>query len=316
MKIQSVWIGSISIPYIYLSLRKFLLQSVAYKAALLFSLFSHVVIYSVVFNRDPHIYLVFVLASYLLVHFDTKKFVFIKLFGLMLLAMGFRLEHGLFFSVFIIGYFYLKATKNKSLLLVLFAVLPVFFAIFSPSFLDKYGDNSEAYQNQIDRVERTSFSAGAALSKLPPGLKQIAMGINSQIASAVPFWRGWKPEPNDPNFRRFPVPGYFTSWRFMEGVAGVFWFFVWGIVVAGFVRGVHKFVPQEIKIPFYIGVLLILVASSSINIRRIYCVYPAIYIYATYIYVLLPPFFRNQAIRYSAITLVAFYCIYLSLKGF
>lgn len=317
LKLQSVWIGAFSMPFIYLCLLKFLERGKAFKYTLFFSLFSFVVIYSVVLNRDPHVYLIYTIGTYLLIHYDTGENILFKLIVLMILACGFRLEHGLFFVIFILAFFYLKSQKNKQLLMVLLVVVPVGMLLLAPTLMGAFEENEENYQNQIERVDRGGeASAGASFSGLPVGLKQLAMGINSQIAPAVPFWRGWYPDPNDRTYKRFPVPGYFTPWRFMESIAALVWIYMWGIMIYGYFAKKFKGIPIELKVSFGIAILLILAASSSINVRRIYCVYPAVFCMAMFIYNRLS---RQQQIRanlYSTMVLLLLYGMYGIFKGF
>src|SRR5690606_10818880 len=107
-KLQSIWLSAFSIPFIYLSLRKYFNKDQSFYYSCIFGFLSHVFIYSTVFNRDPHVYFLFTIGTYLIVHYETKKNVLIKLFVLFILITGFRLESGLFFCVYFIVYLYLK----------------------------------------------------------------------------------------------------------------------------------------------------------------------------------------------------------------
>ncbi len=314
-KLQSVWLGAFSVPYIYLSLRKFFDKNKALKYALFFALFTHVCIYSVVFNRDPHVYLLYTIAIYLIINYDTCKNVFWKLTLLFVLVCGFRLEHGLFFMMFIFIYLYLNSTRNKNLKILVVVLVPLAVILISPLLFDKYGENSGAYQGKIDGAERSETSAAAASSKLPPGVKQVVMTVNSQVAPAVPFWRDWYADVTDISFARNPSAGYFTPWRFMESLASIVWIYVWGIIVYSFFIKNYQKIPLELNLLLLIAVLLLIAASTSVNARRTYCVYPAIYIYAIYSYNLLSKRKVRFVFKLTSWLLIFIYIAYFYFKG-
>lgn len=314
LKLQSVWIGAFSIPFIYSILKKYLLRNKAFNYALVYLLFSHVVIYSVVFNRDPYIYLLFVIGFYLVCNYKMTKSIFLKLTILMILTCGFRLEHGLFFSVFFIAALYLKSLNQPRYKILLFVLFPISILSVFPLIFNSYDSNTDAYQQQIERVERDGFSTGAFLSKLPPGIKQLTMGINSQIAPAVPFWREWTPPASSETYARFPVAGYFTPWRFMESVAAIFWLYVWGVLITAFISKFKNKMTIELKILVIIAFILILAASSSINVRRIYCVYPIIFTVAASLYDKFNSKARYLVFRNTTLFILFLYVLYFYLK--
>lgn|GEM_PF-2089406 len=315
-KLQSVWIGAFSIPFIYLTFREYFNQKKSFNYSLFFGVFSFVCIYSIVFNRDPHVYLMYVLGTYLVVTHKRNKNLYIKLGVLLILTAGFRLEHGLFFLMFIVGYVYIQSKRDKNKIVLLIMMIPIALLAMGPFLFSKYQDNTEMYQEQIDRVDRSEASAGAFFSKLPPGAKQIFMGINSQVAPAVPFWRTFSAKYNGAGALKHPQAGYFNGWRIMEGVAAVVWLYVIGFIIAGVYHKKFKFVPIELRVILFIGVLLILAASSSINVRRIYCVYPALFITSMYFYNLLSKRQRKQVLNFTTVGLIVIYGLYVSIKGF
>ncbi len=314
-KMQSVWLGSFSMPFIYLSFRKYFPQNKSLKYTIFFSIFSFVCIYSIVFNRDPHIYFLFTLGTYLLINYDRKKNVLLKLIVLLILIAGFRLEHGLFFVIYILSYFYFKSKKNKNILLMLVVFMPVSLIAISPILINKFQRNTEVYTERVENVDREEASAGAVFSRLPPGVKQVFMATNSQIAPAVPFWRGLFPDRQSKAYQKYSVAGYFTPWRFMESVAAVVWIYIWGFILYGFRKKMFKKVPLEIKFLFGISILLLLAASSIINVRRIYCVYPAMFILAMYFYTFISRRKRKKIIQNTTFVLIALYGIYIVFKG-
>lgn len=315
LKLQNVWLGAFSIPFIYLSLRKFFDKAKSYKYTLFFAVFSCVCIYSVVLFRDTHVYFLYTIATYLLIYYDSKKRVLLKFTIIFVLLLGFRVEHGLFFLTYFLAYFYLKAKKNKLLILPLLVLIPLCIAIMAPTIWGNYMETAESYQERIENVNRKEESTGAIASKLPPGIKQILMAVNGQIAPAVPFWRHWFPEKSNRTYRKLGFPsGYFTPWRFMESVAAVIWLYIWGIIIMGFYKRVYAKVPIEAKVVFGIAILLLLAASSSINSRRYYCVYPSIFIFSMLIYNFLSRRNRLATIRVTSLVIIMLYIGYFILR--
>ncbi|RYJ45590.1 hypothetical protein [Flavobacterium beibuense] len=313
-KWQSVYAGALSIPFIYLILKCYVSRNKAYKYSLFFSVLSFVCVYSIVFNRDPHVYFLYVLGTYYVVYHDRSKYVFAKLVMIFIFLIGFRIEHALFFTLFIMSYFYLKAKKNKPTILISGVLMFFMLAFLSPILFSKYEENAGAYENQMERVDRKEVSVGASFSSLPVGLKQLAMAINGQIAPAVPFWRGWYIENANLENLKHTYPGYYTPWRFMENVAATVWLYVLAIVFAGFYFKLHKAIPSELLVLFGLAVLLLLLSSSSINTRRVYCVYPIIYIVSVLFYNVLPVDLRKKIVNRTTLSVIGLYLLYFYIK--
>lgn len=314
-KLQSVWLGAFSIPFVYLMLKKYFTEKKSLTCALAYALFTHVFIYSVVFNRDPHVYLLYTIATYIIINHDTVKNGTGKLLLLFVLICGFRLEHGFFFLLFLLAYLWLKAKYNVRLKALVLIMVPIAVTIMTPFLFGQYQDNAGSYEGLMDRVDRTEASASVVLSNLPPGIKEMAKAVNSQIAPAVPFWRNWFSSLNQAQYSRHSAEGYFTPWRIMESVANVVWIYIWGVILVGLVQKKYKNVPIELNILFVVSFMLLMAASSSINARRTYCVYPIIFTYSVYLYTMLNMKTRRQVFFLTTIGLVGIYIMYFSFKG-
>lgn len=311
-KYQSVFLSAITIPYIYLIFRKYFDQNKAFKYALLFGVFSYVTIYSIVFNRDPHIYFLYTIGFYLVSYSESKKHIWLKLILIVAILYGFRFENSLFFSLYVCVYFYLKSKKNKLLKLFIFGSLSIII-IFSAGFIiEKYQANSDAYQAQLDNVERKGHSFGANFAKLPPGVKQTLSAINGQLAPAVPFWRGWYLTNKT---LKYDHPGYFTPWRFMESIAALCWLFVWGWIFSSIRRRKFKFLPLDLKLFLGIAIIFLLAASSSNNARRFYCVYPIIYVAGVFLYDKLSKKQKKASFRLTFLFIISLYFLFFAVKG-
>src|SRR5690606_13285853 len=116
----------------------------------------------------------YTIGIYIIINSDTVKNGFGKLFLLFVLICGFRLEHGLFFLTIILLYSWIRAKGNANLRALVIVMVPIAIVVMSPFLLGKFQDNTEIYENQIERVERTEASTAATLNSLPPGIKQIS----------------------------------------------------------------------------------------------------------------------------------------------
>ncbi|RZF58889.1 glycosyltransferase family 39 protein [Sphingobacterium corticibacterium] len=314
-KLQSVWLGAFSIPFVYLSLKKYFPTKQSLVYALFYAFFTHVFIYSVVFNRDPHVYLLYTIGAYIITNHNTVKNGLGKLVLLFVLICGFRLEHGLFFSAFILLYLWVQARSKPRLKVLVIALIPIVGLIAFPFFFGKYQENTDTYEGHLERVERTEASAAVLLNSLPPGIKETLMAVNSQVAPAVPFWRSWYPSLNQSTYSRHPVEGYYTPWRFIESIASVVWVYVWSIVLCGLLLKKYKVIPLELNLLFMVSVILLMMASTSVNARRTYCVYPIIFIYCLYIRQLLSPKLRRRVMQSATLVLIGIYCAYYIFKN-
>ncbi|WP_348823531.1 hypothetical protein [Flavobacterium aestuarii] len=315
-KLQSVFLGAFSMPYIYLMLKKYINKEKAYTYTLFFAVFSFVCIYSVVFNRDPHVYFLYTLGSYLIVYHKEKKYVLLKLFFIMILLIGFRIEHALFFITFLVTHIFIVTKKNRTFIIIGGTAVVLVFSVLFPLLIAKYDENTEAYQNQTERVERKEVSFGAAFANLPPGIKQTLMMINGQIAPAVPFWRGWFIEGSNLVKVKHTQEGYYTPWRFMESIAAIVWIYIWGFLIYGFYRKLYKIVKVELLILFGIAILLLLLSSSSINTRRIYCVFPVMFVVAMIFYEKIDSAIRKKIVNWITLFFITIYSAYFAIKGF
>jgi hypothetical protein len=315
-KTFNVFIGAFSIPYVYMILRKFFDKKNSFHYAIIYSLFSYTCIYSVVLFRDCHIYLLYTISFYLLIYYNKEKKVFLKLLVILILLLGLRLEHGLFFIVFIIAYFYLKAKNNKSILILFFFLTPILLAVIAPIILNNYQTTTFIYSERSIEENKDTNSTGSKLLKLPPVIRHVLMAINSQVAPAMPFWRSWyKKEENTHKYN--DVKGYHTPWRFMEGVGAVFTLCTWSFIFIGYRLRLYSNVPKELKILFAIALLLLLTATTVINPRRIYCVYPILFIFSIYSYSQLPKFkIRKIKLKMFFVLAAVYLLLFFLGKGF
>lgn len=316
LKLQCVWLGAFSIPFLYLILNKYLKKDRAFKFARLYSLLSLTPFFSILLLRDIHVYFFYVIGIYILSNWQSEKNGILKLCLIELLLLGLRLEHGLFFLLFIFSFVYLKIRKNIVLVIGGGLLGVVVVLVLSSSIINTYMTTTETYEEL--RNSRTGESTSRMMDKLPVGIKQVALGVNSQVAPAVPFWRTWYIKLSTiNNYMRFNLIGYYTPWRFMEGVGGIFNLFIWGFIIAGFrrkdIRG-YLLKKKELLYLFVISLLLLLLATSDINVRRIFCVYPILYLIGMVFYDGLSSKVRRVVIRNSFLTVCILHLLWLVIK--
>ncbi|MCH5598728.1 hypothetical protein [Niabella ginsengisoli] len=155
----------------------------------------------------------------------------------------------------------------------------IFVIFFTSSLLNSLVETTETYEGL--RNKSSAESTARAFARLPVGIKQVALAVNSQIAPAVPIWRNWSGDISKiNNYGGFNLRGYYTPWRFMEGVGAIFNIFMWSFIIAGFRRKNIRsriFQHKEVIYLFFVALLLLLLATSDINVRRIFCVYPILF---------------------------------------
>lgn len=305
-KLFNVFIGAFSVPYIYMMFRKFFNKKLSYKFAIIYLFVSYNTIYSVVLFRDCYVYLLYVIGSYLLLYYERQNYILFKFLLIFVLLLGFRIEHALFFLMFILVCLYLKSKKNKSIIIVFFILLPVALITLAPVLIDNMTESTNAYTRQALEKNENNNSMGAKLNKLPPGARHILLAINSQIAPVFPPWRAWFSKVNSTHAYE-NVQGYRTPWRFMEGFGAVFMVVCWIFILYSLSLGKYKKLPRDLKFLFLISVIFLLVASTVVNPRRVYCIYPIIYLVAMYGYVRIP--YKKQRILNRRIVF-GFFCLF------
>lgn len=307
-KLPGVFLSALSIPFIYMIFVKYFNESKAYNYTFIFLIFSYALSYSAVYFRDSFIYFFYTVGIYLLIYYSKERFVFIKLILVLIILLGLRTEHGLFFSIFLLSFFYLKSKKNKIFVLVAIFILPILISLYLPVVLNSYKENVSVYADKVVEANSNTNSVGAQLLKLPSGIKQILMAVNGQLAPAIPFWRTWSAKNISHVYSN--VEGYYTPWRFMESVSAVFSLCVWIIIIIGYRFKKYKHTPRELILLFVIAVLLLLSASTVVNPRRVYGVYLIFYLLAVFAY---EQFKRKDRVKINHLVFFSLSSIYICL---
>lgn len=309
-KYQCVLLGALSMPLIYGVLLKYT-KDILYssKATWLFAIFSFVSTFSIVFSRDIHIYYLYTLAFYLVVcRLNTPK-TLLYLIILIPITFFIRFEHGIFIAMFSWVFMYLSPKKYLKYYMPFLVVIPIV-VIAGSRFLFFALDTYDSYsQSRMDAAGETD-SLAVVFSNFPFGIKQLLLGFISQTAP-LPFWRnfGW-----DKIDSSSVAAQTHHILRFMEGISGTLWIIVWGVIFYGVFKKFTRGIPRDMKVLFCVAVLLILATTADIHVRRVFAVYPIIFVVASLFYYLFTKKQKYEAISRSVVFVFLLYTVYFLIK--
>ncbi len=233
-----------------------------------FSCCSLFLFYSSVIIRDITIALFFIYAlDYLKQDFKYYRLFLLIVFSI--IVMGIRLYTGLFYLVFSFCYVALDLTKNagkKSTIVLLVLTGLLLLPIVVTSTL---GEQTQVELELYDEFGTSRNESGlyAKLSKLPPGAKQIALTLFSQIS------------PFPPQSLLFEASTFSQVYMGLDYIVfEIFWFFIFFVLAyLCIIRGKYKLFEKNELVLLLIALLFIVVNTSHIDIRRMLPVYPCIY---------------------------------------
>lgn len=299
--------------FIYKIARFYFSRKLAYKVAIVYTFFSFSLFFSGRLLRDPHIALVFIWAMYLICNPKRNIKAFIQLLLLVVVCYNLRVEHGYFMVSFIMLYCLLWGKKlfkdTRLVAMIMSFTFLLSFSIFSPRDLgvDKVVDTGA---DTYTRYEKSSLegasidSFGKDLMRLPVPVNYVATGAFGQL-QPFPLWVS------------LGVKGNRTNWIwFPQAVAGAFWFLCWCFIIKGRAQGTQliKIVPVEMLYLSLLSILLILLTSANIGVRRVYCVYPPIYFLAIFSYLKMTRVHRVALVQFGFVVLVILHLVYSLMK--
>lgn len=311
---QGCFLGALSIPYIFQMIKKYTDAAFAYRASLLFALLCFVFTFSCVYTRDIHIFFLYTLSGYFVINFEKMKYGMIKLVIFCIITFFIRFESGIYMTLFLMAYLYLKSKKNKALILIIAAIIPIV-TFMAVSVLNTATDTIDYYSSL--QQQNTQYAGGGdaslarSFSNLPVGLKQVALAVISQT-DPVPFYRYTKP----PAGTELMLAKGYTLYRLPQGFSGLFWVIVWSILIYALIWAHFRLkkLPKEALVMFIISILYILITTADINVRRTICVYPFIYLISMYVYFRLPRQKKISSIRFGLFLLALLYGFYFLAK--
>lgn len=294
-KIQGMFFAALSMPYIFLILRKYTNSEFSFSCVFFFSIFSFVSTFAVVFSRDITIYYIYTLAMYLLIFRKNEIRNLIILALLIPVTYYIRFEHGIFMTAYVGAYLYMIKERNKKVIIPTIFLIPVaiYLAVpFASLVLDTYSN----YSSKSQAAAGDTDSLVLAFGKLPFGIKQLFLAFLSQTAP-IPFWRNLTFSGSDVTSVSARSHSYL---RFMEAISGTTWIFIWGIIIINTTKSIFKNIATELKLLLAISVILIFATTADIQVRRVFCVYPCIFIFSMVVY-----FNRSTARRYISLFRIA-----------
>jgi hypothetical protein len=303
--LSSVLFGSLSSLVLYRLLIFHTTIIKSFKYSLLFALFSASLLYSFTLLRDIHITF-FYLCGFVIISnkYSLKGLVILIL--LTILTWNFRYEHGVFFIIFILYYFYIRLKRYK----LLFILLGLIASGLSSSFVYENISNIDRTLNMYTEfTEDSTMSKDDSLGKiiwtLPTPIKEVGIILNSQLQ---PF-PSWKNLEESTNFYSaiISLPPIFYSF---------FWFtIIFGLIKWFVFKKKYKLIDKDLKLLGLIALVFIVSNVANLDIRRIICVYPILYlIYVIINTKLLTRKQINTTLYQSSISYLALIIVYLIVK--
>lgn len=271
-KLLSPFLGGLFSVILYSTLKyQFKNTATAFKATMVYSLFSAIFMYSTPMLRDIDVALAYMIFFYLFLQKDSL----VNVLSMLLVAFityFLRNESGIvLFALTNLSLFLsVKKLKNIWLKMIIYLVLFVFFLVFvylSVSVIlsigDKYSQMLEG-RATMGAAQSTQGSFSKIFEKLPFGLRHSVKVIFGQIQ---------------------PFPLFIAIEQPLTMLSGVFWPFVFIMMLYGII---HKYVREKIDIKIkyllMVTISILFLMSTEPMTRRMLSVYPIIYITAIYVF--------------------------------
>lgn len=311
-KLQVVFLASMTVVFLYNMSRIHLGHIQSWAIAVSFGLLTHVFVFSGVLSRDLHITFLYTAGFYIVLSkWSVRNLIILIL--LCFLAWQFRMQHGIFFITFIGVYMFLhiRNYRNKMasvFLAAVFIISALSFAVFNfESYRKSTLGEIEHYQEYHEEMRAEATGLTANINRFPAAVRPVFNIIISQIYP-YPVYRGLYVGPiNEYQYLKFPLC-----------IAEVYWILVWGVLFYGvFQKKMRKAIPLNVKYILMLAILLIIAAgSASYELRRVMCVYPAVYLSAALIYYQLDKRKRQIVVRRVGLFYAGTLFVYIVLKGF
>lgn len=306
LKLFSVFSGGMIAVFLFFILLKLVDERKSFRASLAFVLCSPVFFQSSLILRDIHIMLFFTIMFYIVVEHRRKLFATSIIILLIYLTYLFRPEHGLFSLIFLFFNLFFYAKKRSIMIYVylFLAMIMLVIGVYKFQIIKHLDYTTETYldlakSRNIKKSSGDSF--GLALYKLPKYLSVPATAVFSQI-TPFPFWG---PILTD----RMANP-----FRFAQSIHGIFWYFIWVIIVFGIIYKKYRSYSGNLLILLVIPLLLILLATSEVNERRIMAGYPILYCFAIHSFYSFEKGERRLAISVGYLLYIVLMVVYLFIK--
>ena len=260
----STLFGVLSTLVIYKMFLLFVGPKKAFKYALFFCSLSFFAFFSPFLMRDIHIALIIVYVTYIVLKpFSAPNVV--RLIMLTIVAYSFRSESGLFLLVFIGLYYWNQYRKRVdlsiSILIILFVGMLISIIVYQKFVLTTGGYYDKLF-SQVGNDSNSSYNM------LPSYLVQPFLFVNSQI-TVIP---NFKEVLNSDNLCQ-------TLLFLLEVTQTYLWTFISVFLLKWlFIDKRRKKIPTNIMMIYYISILFIAINTFDMASRRIFGVYPFMFI--------------------------------------
>ncbi|MDD4781623.1 MAG: hypothetical protein PHT02_13615 [Tissierellia bacterium] len=242
----------------------------ALKFTLIYALFTPILYYSTWILRDIH--LAFFYSLSLLLATSSFKLKRLLLFiPLIFITAEFRLEHGLFMLVFVFYYVFYKGRDSKYFKIIRSSVIIISVFVLSIIILPLVQEIVEILKwYNTYTIENTSDEGlGIYLLRLPPVIKQIAMSFYSQLIDFPP----WLKIKSATTFSQ-------TIIGIVSMIKSIFWSILFlTCLISIFNKNIRKSIDRERIVLLFIFLLFLLLNSSNMHDRRIFAMYPVLFLY-------------------------------------
>lgn len=267
--LSSVLLGGLYTIFLSKILVLYFEPKIAMKYSLIFMLCTPITLSSVSVLRDGFIALLYLIGIYIVLKNKKTIVGLCSLLLIMFLISTMRLEHALFFALFVVYYLYLKFNKYK----LLWGIFGVIFIVFGVTTLSgtlmMMGETFNTYTEYTMEHANASGLAMVLLS-LPSPIKEVACTIFSQMFP-IPPWISLSAGING-------FPDFFISSQ--KCIRTVVWFaIVFNTVRWVFTKSLRNIYSPTFNILLLIALVLIIACSSEYyESRRMMCVYPILFL--------------------------------------
>ena len=295
--------GMLSSVFIFHILRKYLTTDKACKYALIYVLLTPVLPDCIMIHRDPVISFLYLVLIYLWLCRKFTPVNFIMQAAIILILINLRLQHGLFAITFLVlSIFSLQNSLKWVYVGSMIALIIVYGISFADYIFMTATDTFLYYDNFTnEQLDGLNTGLGRFVYTLPTPVKEIAQIFFLQLQ--FPSWGALQKSTN--------------IYQFIIGthsfVICVFWFYVFSFSVVAMLKYKFKNLPALLKYGLIVFLSFLLLNTSALEVRRVVCVYPILYlVYIYYHNMLASKLFIHNVKRTYALVYVALCLVYFS----
>jgi hypothetical protein len=305
--LHSFWIsflGVLTNLFVFKVIRVFFPLNTSLKLILVFSLLSPMFYYTPWILRDIHIAFLYSVSFFLVL----RRFSIINatlLFLIALMTIEIRVENGLFLLVFpvinlIINKYNQAGIRRFYPFIIIISILSVSFLIsMKLNDFSRSADSLNSYSEFTVGTMNDGF--GSKLYKLPFGVRQFAVAINSQL-TPMPPWALIKGD-------SFFIAG------FVKLVNTIFWSILLFFGMFSISKKGITDLPLGLKYIYPLVLIFLFLNTSNMTIRRVISIYPILFLFIVYIGSKIPSHVRKVNMKKSVILYGGLIFAFFILKG-